>query len=179
MENALITISSAEKAKVIAKIQNSLKKIEGGYLTIAGDVAKLRDSLAWKDGYKNLYDMTQQLFGMSRGTTHNLCSIYDNYGDGNYKVPENGMTVRSMLNEIREKKLLEKKSEASEGVASETNEGEVSETKEGKVSKTNEGAVSETKENEVSEIAFEDVLQALNFISSHNSSIKSVIIYYN
>lgn len=91
--------------EVMARIHKEIKKIEGGYLAITGDVAYLYDSQAWHGtGHKNIYDLCADKFGMSRATVHNLITIYRHYGDGNYHLNESikDKKITSLLKEIKD-----------------------------------------------------------------------------
>jgi len=95
--------------KTMARIAKTISKIEGGYLSIAGDVAYLYDSQAWHGtGHKNIYELCEAKFGMSRGTVQNLRAIYENFGDGNYHLsPSVGdKKITDLLKEIKRLKKL-------------------------------------------------------------------------
>ena len=97
-EVTVVTMSEDAATKTINAIVKKVGSIEKGYLSIAGDVAKLRDGKAWMiTGTKNLYELCAEKFNMARGTVSNLCHIYDRFGDGNYKLSE----------EVKDKKLTE------------------------------------------------------------------------
>lgn len=102
--------ATLERIKVVMeKITQEIKKIEGGYLSIAGDVAYLYDSQAWKySGHKNIYDLCYAKYGMSRGTVQNLRTIYENYGDGNYQLSDSirDKKITDLLKEIKNLKKL-------------------------------------------------------------------------
>lgn len=85
-ETKMLVMSDSEYTKTITKIGCCINKIGKGYLTIAGDVLKLYDCKAYnREGDKNIYDMCNRLFGMSRGTTGNLMRIARRFCD-NYKL---------------------------------------------------------------------------------------------
>lgn len=91
--------------ETMARIHKEIKKIEGGYLAITGDVAYLYDSQAWHGtGHKNIYDLCADKFGMSRATVHNLLTIYRHYGDGNYHLNESikDKKITTLLKEIKD-----------------------------------------------------------------------------
>lgn len=114
MEEVKIYLPKEEATAIIEKVQKTLSKIEKGYLSIAGDVARLRDGKAWKKtGHKNLYDLCAECFGMSRGTVSNMCQIYDRFGDGDYKLEKEAgeKKVTELLSIIKEEKEPEKKPE--------------------------------------------------------------------
>jgi hypothetical protein len=114
VEDLKIYMTKDEATTIIEKVQKTLSKIEKGYLSIAGDVAWLRDGQAWKKtGHKNLYELCAECFGMSRGTVSNMCQIYDRFGDGDYKLEKEagGKKVTELLSIIKEEKAPEKKPE--------------------------------------------------------------------
>lgn len=82
-----LTLTTEQRESAIKRIQKGLAGVERGYINIAADVAKLADSAAYTEvGYKNIYDMCDVLFGMSRGTVSNLRSIVKRFFDSNYKM---------------------------------------------------------------------------------------------
>ena len=88
----------------VARIEKKIGTIEKGYLSIIGDVAYLAENDGAKAlGYKNIYELCADKFGMARGTVHNLLSIYKRFGDGNYGLTDeaNGLGVRAMLSQIK------------------------------------------------------------------------------
>ena len=88
----------------VARIEKKIGTIEKGYLGIIGDVAYLAENDGAKAlGYKNIYELCADKFGMARGTVHNLLSIYQRFGDGNYGLTDeaNGLGVRAMLSQIK------------------------------------------------------------------------------
>ena len=99
-----------EKIKeVMSNISKTISKIEGGYLSICGDVAYLYDTQAWHaSGHKNIYDLCADKYGMSRGTVQNLRTIYEHYGDGNYKLSGSigDKKITDLLKEIKDLKKL-------------------------------------------------------------------------
>ena len=100
-------IDAKDVETVVKRIETKIGSIEKGYLSIAGDVARLRDMTAWKEtGHKNLYELCADKFGMARGTVSNLCSIYDRFGDGNYKLGEeaDGKKLTELLKQIYDEK---------------------------------------------------------------------------
>lgn len=100
-ENAL-QLSTVEIDKSITRIEKEVSKISKGYINIAGDVAKLYDSKAYKEkGYKNIYDMCANLFGMARGTVSNLRNINERFCI-DYKINPlyNGYSMRALLTMI-------------------------------------------------------------------------------
>lgn len=87
----------------VSRIEKKIGTIEKGYLGIIGDVAYLAENDGAKAlGYKNIYELCADKFGMARGTVHNLLSIYKRFGDGNYGLTAeaNGMGVRALLAQI-------------------------------------------------------------------------------
>lgn len=95
--------------EIMAKIAKTISKIEGGYLSICGDVAYLYDTQAWHaSGHKNIYDLCFEKYGMSRGTVQNLRMIYAHYGDGHYGLsPSIGdKKITDLLREIKDLKKL-------------------------------------------------------------------------
>ena len=82
-----LTLTTEQRESAIKRIQKGLAGVERGYINIAADVAKLGDSAAYTEiGYKNIYDMCDILFGMSRGTVSNLRTIVKRFFDSNYKM---------------------------------------------------------------------------------------------
>lgn len=82
-----LTLTTEQRVSAIKRIQKGLAGVERGYINIAADVAKLADAAAYTEvGYKNIYDMCDVLFGMSRGTVSNLRSIVKRFFDSNYKM---------------------------------------------------------------------------------------------
>lgn len=82
-----LTLTTEQRESAIKRIQKGLAGVERGYINIAADVAKLADDAAYTElGYKNIYDMCDVLFGMSRGTVSNLRSIVKRFFDSNYKM---------------------------------------------------------------------------------------------
>ena len=82
-----LTLTVEQRESAIKRIQKGLVGVERGYINIAADVAKLADASAFVDvGYKNIYDMCNILFGMSRGTVSNLRAIVKRFFDDKYKM---------------------------------------------------------------------------------------------
>ena len=82
-----LTLTTEQRESAIKRIQKGLAGVERGYINIAADVAKLADAAAYTElGYKNIYDMCDILFGMSRGTVSNLRNIVKRFFDSNYKM---------------------------------------------------------------------------------------------
>ena len=82
-----LTLTTEQRESAIKRIQKGLAGVERGYINIAADVAKLADADAYTEvGYKNIYEMCDVLFGMSRGTVSNLRSIVKRFFDSNYKM---------------------------------------------------------------------------------------------
>ena len=82
-----LTLTTEQRESAIKRIQKGLAGVERGYINIAADVAKLADAAAYTEvGYKNIYEMCDVLFGMSRGTVSNLRSIVKRFFDSNYKM---------------------------------------------------------------------------------------------
>lgn len=103
VKNELVTDDKKINAAV-ARIEKKIGTIEKGYLGIIGDVAYLAENDGAKAlGYKNIYELCADKFGMARGTVHNLLSIYKRFGDGNYGLTDeaNGLGVRAMLAQIK------------------------------------------------------------------------------
>ena len=89
----------------IARISARIDKISQGYLSIVGDVARLRDLEAWKiTKHKSLYELCADKFGMARGTVCNLEKIFKRFGDKEtYQLTAeaNGKSLREMLAQIK------------------------------------------------------------------------------
>ena len=87
LTTAKLTLTTEQRESAIKRIQKGLAGVERGYINIAADVAKLADAAAYTEvGYKNIYEMCDVLFGMSRGTVSNLRSIVKRFFDSNYKM---------------------------------------------------------------------------------------------
>lgn len=134
VKGEIVAISEKEVNATIKRVQTKINSIEKGYLSIIGDVAKLKEADAHKTrNFKNFYIMCQELFGMSRGTVHNLLSIYERFGDGNYQLTDEAkeMSVRQMLEIIANEKNPKIETTAEADSAEET-DGEETETSESK-----------------------------------------------
>ena len=89
-----ITISKDNAAALVTHIQDGLRTINKGYLTIAGDVARLYDTKAFEVlGYENFDKMCTDLFDMSHGTTVGIRKVFARFGSkssktGEYTIPE-------------------------------------------------------------------------------------------
>lgn len=135
VKGEIVAISEKEVNATIKRVQNKINSIEKGYLSIIGDVAKLKEADAHKTrNFKNFYIMCQELFGMSRGTVHNLLSIYERFGDGNYQLTDEAkeMSVRQMLEIIANEKNPKIETTAEADSAEETDGDEATETSESK-----------------------------------------------
>lgn len=135
VKGEIVAISEKEVNATIKRVQTKINSIEKGYLSIIGDVAKLKEADAHKTrNFKNFYIMCQELFGMSRGTVHNLLSIYERFGDGNYQLTDEAkeMSVRQMLEIIANEKNPKIETTAEADSAEETDVDEATETSESK-----------------------------------------------
>lgn len=135
VKGEIVAISEKEVNATIKRVQTKINSIEKGYLSIIGDVAKLKEADAHKTrNFKNFYIMCQELFGMSRGTVHNLLSIYERFGDGNYQLTDEAkeMSVRQMLEIIANEKNPKIETTAEADSAEETDGDEATETSESK-----------------------------------------------
>lgn len=135
VKGEIVAISEKEVNAAIKRVQTKINSIEKGYLSIIGDVAKLKEADAHKTrNFKNFYIMCQELFGMSRGTVHNLLSIYERFGDGNYQLTDEAkeMSVRQMLEIIANEKNPKIETTAEADAAEETDGDEATETSENK-----------------------------------------------
>lgn len=117
VKGEIVEISEKDVNAAIKRVQNKINSIEKGYISIIGDVAKLKAADAHKTrNFKNFYIMCQELFGMSRGTVHNLLSIYERFGNGNWELVDEAkeMSVRQMLEVIKNENnpQIEEKTEA-------------------------------------------------------------------
>lgn len=96
MENTTVskvTISKDNAVKLIGSIQENLKVVNKGYLTIAPDLQKLYDTKAFEVlGYKNFDELCDSVFDMSHGTSVGIRKVFGLYGtktrDGQYIIPE-------------------------------------------------------------------------------------------
>lgn len=87
MENGIITVSK-ETEKSILKVKKELARVEKGYLSIVGDLQKLRDVEAYKElGYKSMSELAVREFSMAKSTLSTLLKIADRLCE-NYKLPE-------------------------------------------------------------------------------------------
>ena len=135
VKGEIVAISEKEVNATIKRVHTKINSIEKGYLSIIGDVAKLKEADAHKTrNFKNFYIMCQELFGMSRGTVHNLLSIYERFGDGNYQLTDEAkeMSVRQMLEIIANEKNPKIETTAEADSAEETDGDEATETSESK-----------------------------------------------
>lgn len=92
-------LSPAQIDAAVSRIAKAMSGIEKGYIACAADVARLYDTKSYKAaGYKNIYEMCTDKFGMSRGTVSNLNTIVARFFD-NYKLREDfkGFQIRSLL----------------------------------------------------------------------------------
>lgn len=159
VKGEIVEISEKDVNAAIKRVQNKINSIEKGYISIIGDVAKLKAADAHKTrNFKNFYIMCQELFGMSRGTVHNLLSIYERFGNGNWELTDEAkeMSVRQMLEIIKNENnpQIEEQSEATADAESD-GEGESEE------SATNVSR--ETLANiEITTSNLEEVLEAIN-----------------
>lgn len=133
VKGEIVEISEKDVNAAIKRVQNKINSIEKGYISIIGDVAKLKAADAHKTrNFKNFYIMCQELFGMSRGTVHNLLSIYERFGNGNWELVDEAkeMSVRQMLEVIKNEN-----NPKIEGMTESDGEGESEETATANVSR--------------------------------------------
>ena len=100
----------------VNRVQKKIDKIAKSYIEIIGDVALLYEDKNFKTlGYKNIYDLAKDKFGMSRGTVNNLLSVYDRFGE-NYKLKDEykDMSLRELLDHIRKEKAAQRTLEIGE-----------------------------------------------------------------
>ena len=100
----------------VNRVQKKIDKIAKCYIEVIGDVALLYDDKNFKAlGYKNIYDLARDKFGMSRGTVNNLLSVYDRFGE-NYKLKDEykDMSLRELLDHIRKEKAAQRTLEIGE-----------------------------------------------------------------
>lgn len=116
-----IIIDANDEKKInqaIARIDKKIELIRRGYIEIVGDIAYLNETQAYLlNGHKSIYSFCSERFGISRGMTHNLLSIYARYGE-NYKLTDEAseLSVRQLLAQIKEeKKALECSDSSSAG----------------------------------------------------------------
>lgn len=82
----VITITEDKANVIIERVQNNLQKMGKGYLLISADIFTLKETKAFQlRGYKNIYDCTAELFGMSRGMTSELINIFKRFFDAKTK----------------------------------------------------------------------------------------------
>lgn len=104
-----IAAMSQDKAQSVCdQISKANVAIGKSYISICGKVAILKDQKGYEAlGYKNIYDLTNELFGMSRGTTSNLIQIYKRFGNGKYGIDTEKagtLGIRDMLAIIKQEK---------------------------------------------------------------------------
>ena len=104
-------IDTKDEKAVFASIEKVTKKIDTigkGYISIIGDVAKIKALKGWKyTGNKDFYELCADRFGMARGTVSNLMKIFERYGDKEtFKLTDEckDMSVREMLRNIESEK---------------------------------------------------------------------------
>lgn len=100
----------------VNRVQKKIDKIAKCYIEVIGDVALLYEDKNFKAlGYKNIYDLARDKFGMSRGTVNNLLSVYDRFGE-NYKLKDEykDMSLRELLDHIRKEKAAQRTLEIGE-----------------------------------------------------------------
>ena len=126
VENAPAVITEAEPAPAdvkkleaaVNRVQKKIDKIAKCYIEVIGDVALLYEDKNFKAlGYKNIYELAKDKFGMSRGTVNNLLSVYDRFGE-NYKLKDEykDMSLRELLDHIRKEKAAQRTLEIGEEV---------------------------------------------------------------
>lgn len=100
-------VDTKEEKAVYASIEKVTKKIDSigkGYISIIGDVAKIKALKGWKyTGDKDFYELCKTKFGMARGTVSNLMKIFERYGDKDtFKLTDEckDMGIREMLRNI-------------------------------------------------------------------------------
>ena len=104
MANTLVTKEQLAKAKIstqgasllINEVNEGMKTISKGFLSIAPQVAKLYDTKAhFALGYKNFDEMCAQEFNMSHGTTVGIRKVFQLIGtvstDNKYSIPDKYM----------------------------------------------------------------------------------------
>lgn len=160
VKGEIVEISEKDVNAAIKRVQNKINSIEKGYISIIGDVAKLKAADAHKTrNFKNFYIMCQELFGMSRGTVHNLLSIYERFGNGNWELTDEAkeMSVRQMLEIIKNENnpQIEEKTEASADAESD-GEGESEENETANVSRETLATIEITTAN------LDEVFEAIN-----------------
>lgn len=100
----------------VNRVQKKIDKIAKSYIEIIGDVALLYEDKNFKAlGYKNIYDLAKDKFGMSRGTVNNLLSVYARFGE-NYKLKDEykDMSLRELLDHIHKEKAAQRTLEIGE-----------------------------------------------------------------
>lgn len=172
-ENALV-LSTVEIDKSITRIEKEVSKISKGYINIAGDVAILYDSKAYKEkGYKNIYDMCSDLFGMARGTVSNLRNINERFCI-DYKINPlyNGYSMRALLTMIELKVTDEEL--ALLNITSDLSASEIT-----AIIKDARGIAIEDKESvNENESESESVNESANESESGNAKSETVIQYF-
>lgn len=129
--NAGVDTATEKKINAtVTRVEKAVKKIENGYLGIIGDVAYLSETKAHKiTGHKNFYELCADKFGMSRGSVHNILSVYEHFGE-NYALKDEykEMTLRQMLAQIKNENEASKLIEAGEEAGGEIVDGDESES---------------------------------------------------
>lgn len=123
-DNGIDAATEEKVNRTVAKIEKKIGTIEKGYLSIIGDVAYLAEHDGHKvTGHKNIYELCKDKFGMARGTVHNLLAIYEHFGE-NYALKDDykEISLRKMLEQIKNEKEAQKLIEAGESVVDEEGE---------------------------------------------------------
>lgn len=124
VDNGIDAATEKKVNSTVAKIEKKIGTIEKGYLSIIGDVAYLAEHDGHKvTGHKNIYELCKDKFGMARGTVHNLLAIYEHFGE-NYALKDDykEMSLRKMLEQIKNEKEAQKLIEAGDPVVDEEGE---------------------------------------------------------
>lgn len=104
----VVAMSEETATKCVEAIDKQHAAIGKGYLAICGKVARLKAEKGYEVlGYKNIYDLTAERWQMSRGTTSQLCQIYDRFGNGEWGLSTekvNGRGMVALLDVIKEEK---------------------------------------------------------------------------
>lgn len=76
MNELTITMSEDEFTKSVNKIKGVIGKIENGYLSIASDLAKIKEQEGYLySNYDNIYDFAKAEFNMARGSVSNILAV--------------------------------------------------------------------------------------------------------
>lgn len=129
MAEEIVALSRTDAQKLVSQLDKAGTAVVKGYYAMIALVAKARDTKLYLSvpdgdgeiGYKNIYDMCADRYGMSRGTVGNLLKIFKQFYDyETYKpLPDfANLSYSQLLSEIPERKK-DKTSETAESAETE------------------------------------------------------------